>query len=113
MKALAQGDRGADSPVPPRFVYRTAYVALPEAVAEQYLWVESMLTTRIGPDNYPGDLTATESWPGFGPGARGVLNALTPDHLNLTGIVDLPDSRRSSGSAVSRTRSCRTAPSSI
>lgn len=89
--ALAGGDRGSDSPVSPRSVYRSAYVAHPDALEHEDLWVESMLTTKTGQDNYPGDVTPAESWPGFGPGSRGVLNTMTPDHLNLTGIVDLAD----------------------
>jgi pimeloyl-ACP methyl ester carboxylesterase len=87
--ALAAGDRG-DSPTSPRGVYRSAYVKHPEAVAHEDLWVESMLTTATGGDNYPGDATAVDAWPGFGPGERGVLNTMTPGHLDLTGIVDLP-----------------------
>lgn len=86
--AIEEGDRG-DGPTSPRMVYRTAYVAHPEGIAHEDVWVESMLTTKVGVDNYPGDATATESWPGFAPGAHGVLNTMTPDHLDLTGIVDL------------------------
>jgi pimeloyl-ACP methyl ester carboxylesterase len=48
-----------------------------------------MLTTATGEDHYPGDATAAEAWPGFGPGSRGVLNTMTPDHLELTAIVDV------------------------
>ena len=89
VKAIEEQDRG-DSPTSPRTVYRTAYVAHPDAEHED-LWVESMLTTKIGPDNYPGDSTATQAWPGFGPGGRGVLNTMTPDHLDVTAIVDITD----------------------
>lgn len=91
VQAIANGDRTADSPVSPRSVYRSAYVAHPEQLDHEDLWVESMLTTRTGTDNYPGDSTSTEAWPGFGPGTRGVLNTMTPDHLDLTAIVDLAD----------------------
>jgi pimeloyl-ACP methyl ester carboxylesterase len=89
VRALAEGDRG-DSPTSPRGVYRSAYVKHPEAIDHEDLWVESMLTTATGPDNYPGDASSTDAWPGFGPGERGVLNTMTPGHLDLTGIVDLP-----------------------
>lgn len=89
VKAIQEQDRG-DGPASPRTVYRTAYVAHPDPELED-LWVESMLTTKIGPDNYPGDSTATEAWPGFGPGSTGVLNTMTPDHLNVTAIVDIVD----------------------
>jgi pimeloyl-ACP methyl ester carboxylesterase len=90
VRALQEADRG-DGPTSPRTVYRTAYVAHPEGLEHEDLWVESMLTTRTGVDNYPGDATTTEAWPGFGPGEHGVLNTMTPDHLDLTAIVDIAD----------------------
>ncbi|GAA2753607.1 alpha/beta fold hydrolase [Amnibacterium kyonggiense] len=90
VRALEEQDRG-EGPASPRTVYRTAYVAHPEGIPSEDLWVESMLTTRTGLDNYPGDSTTTDAWPGFGPGTRGVLNTMTPDHLDLTGIVDIAD----------------------
>lgn len=87
---LRAGDTTADEPTSPRTVYRTAYVAQPERQqAHEDAWVASMLTTRTGVDNYPGDATASENWPGFAPGRRGVLNTMAPQHLDLTGIVDL------------------------
>ncbi|HEY8317718.1 MAG TPA: alpha/beta hydrolase [Amnibacterium sp.] len=85
--ALKAGDR-SDSPTSPRTIYRTTYVKHPEGIEHEDLWVESMLTTATGVDNYPGDATTTDAWPGFAPGTRGVLNTMTPDHLDLTGIVD-------------------------
>lgn len=88
--AIAAGDRSGDSPTSPRSVYRTAYVKHPDDLDHEDLWIESMLTTKTGVDNYPGDATATDAWPGFAPGARGVLNTMTPDHLNVTAIIDLP-----------------------
>lgn len=45
--------------------------------------VESMLTTRLGPDHYPGDLAVTEAWPGLLAGPRGVLNTIAPNHFRI------------------------------
>ncbi|WP_375389838.1 alpha/beta fold hydrolase [uncultured Amnibacterium sp.] len=90
VRALQEQDRG-DGPTSPRTVYRTAYVAHPEGIEHEDVWVESMLTTTTGVDNYPGDATTVDAWPGFGPGGRGVLNTMTPDHLDLTAIVDIAD----------------------
>src|SRR5918995_5086121 len=85
---LAAGDR-SDEPGSPRAVFRSSYVA-PGFVSDlEDIWVESMLTTATGTDTYPGDSTPSENWPGFAPGARGVLNSLTPKVFNTTGIVDL------------------------
>jgi pimeloyl-ACP methyl ester carboxylesterase len=86
---LDAGDTTAESPTSPRSVYRSAYVKNPDGLPHEDVWVASMLTTVTGVDNYPGDAGANEAWPGFGPGSRGVLNTMTPDHLNLSGIVDL------------------------
>lgn len=87
---LEAGDTTDASQTSPRTVYRTAYVAKPERqTAHEDAWVASMLTTRTGVDNYPGDGVASENWPGFAAGTRGVLNTMAPQHLDLSGIVDL------------------------
>jgi pimeloyl-ACP methyl ester carboxylesterase len=83
---LASGDR-SDEPGSPRAVYRSSYVA-PGFVSEhEDVWVESMLSTRTGIDNYPGDATTSDSWPGFAPGTRGVLNTMAPIVFDTSGIV--------------------------
>lgn len=86
---LDANDTSADEATSPRSVYRSAYVAAPDALEHEDLWVASMLTTATGPDNYPGDSTPSENWPGFAPGGRGVLNTMAPTHFNVSGIVDL------------------------
>ncbi|WP_158866434.1 alpha/beta hydrolase [Leifsonia sp. AG29] len=87
---LAAGDTTEESPTSPRAVYRSSYVA-PGFVSEhEDLWIESMLSTTTGPDNYPGDASASDFWPGFAPGDRGVLNTLAPTHFDTSGIADIP-----------------------
>jgi pimeloyl-ACP methyl ester carboxylesterase len=61
----------------------------PERIPHEELWVASMLTTKTGVDNYPGDTLASESWPGFAAGGRGVLNTMAPTHFDTTAIVEL------------------------
>jgi pimeloyl-ACP methyl ester carboxylesterase len=87
---LQAGDTSADEPTSPRNVYRSAYVAKPE-LQEAYedIWVASMLTTKTGPDNYPGDSVASDNWPGFAAGTRGVLNTMAPQHFDVSAIADL------------------------
>ncbi|GAA1944742.1 alpha/beta hydrolase [Agromyces allii] len=85
---LAAGDRG-DEPGSPRTVYRSSYVAAGFVSEHEDVWVESMLSTVTGVDNYPGDASASENWPGFAPGGRGVLNTMAPTVFDTTGIVDL------------------------
>ncbi len=87
---LDSADRSDDSPTSPRSVYRSAYVKHPEAIEHEDLWVESMLTTATGIDNYPGDSAATDAWPGFAPGTTGVLNTLAPGNFDTSAIVGIP-----------------------
>ncbi|QAY74425.1 alpha/beta hydrolase [Agromyces protaetiae] len=86
---LAAGDRTDEAGTSPLAVYRSSYVA-PGFVSEfEGLWVESMLTTAIGDDNYPGTSTASEHWPGFAPGVSGVLNTMAPTVFDTSAIVDV------------------------
>jgi pimeloyl-ACP methyl ester carboxylesterase len=86
---LKDGDRSSDAPTSPRTVYATTYVRPGFTSEHEEIWVDSMLTTAVGEDNYPGDATTSASWPGFAPGTRGVLNTMAPIHLNLSGLIDL------------------------
>ncbi|WP_426516418.1 alpha/beta fold hydrolase [Diaminobutyricibacter sp. McL0618] len=86
---LESGDTSSDSQASPRAVYASSYV-VPGFVSEhEDIWVESMLSTKTGVDNYPGDGVPSENWPGFAAGTRGVLNTMAPRYLDLSGIVDL------------------------
>ncbi|OIJ86799.1 alpha/beta fold hydrolase [Streptomyces colonosanans] len=80
---LTKGDRGEDSPFSPRSVLASTYVKPPHRPEHEDTYVESMLTTRIGDDHYPGDSVASTAWPGVAPGTRGVLNSLSPLHFRI------------------------------
>ncbi len=88
VQALASKDRG-DGPASARSVYRMTYVAPGHHDEHEDLWVTSILSTAVGPDNYPGDSRTTEQWPGFAAGDRGVLNAMSPVHFDISGIADV------------------------
>ena len=88
VEALSSGDTG-DGPTSPRTIYRTTYVKDASDATFEDLWVESMLSTKTGIDNYPGDGSTATAWPGFGPGTRGVLNTMVPRYFDVSGIVDL------------------------
>jgi pimeloyl-ACP methyl ester carboxylesterase len=82
VKRLAEGDRGAEEPTSPRNVLRTTYVADPASLgADEELLLDTLLSTAVGDDNYPGTMTAVEAWPGVGPGERGVVNAMAPKYF--------------------------------
>lgn len=82
-------DAGADNPLASRAVYRSSYVSAGFDSPFEDTWVESMLTTKIGDNNYPGDSVASENWPGFAAGTHGVLNTMSPGYFNVSGIVNL------------------------
>ena len=83
---LLSGDRGADSPNSPRNVMNTFYFKPPfrPAPAREEVFVEAMLSTKVGDDFYPGDMVASANWPGVGPGARGINNTYSPAYCNLS-----------------------------
>ncbi|TDD99072.1 alpha/beta fold hydrolase [Jiangella asiatica] len=86
---LAAGDHGDEAPTSPRQVLLAAYVKPPFVPGDLDVYVESMLSTVVGDDNYPGDHVVAPSWPGIGPGRRGVLNTMAPTNLRLDGLPDL------------------------
>ena len=88
---LEAGDTGTESPFSPRNVLRGSYwstdFTMPEA--REDVLVEEVLASLLGDGGYPGDATASDSWPGFAPGTTGILNALSPKYLDTSGIVDV------------------------
>ncbi|MEU8245324.1 alpha/beta hydrolase [Nonomuraea sp. NPDC048916] len=86
LERLRAGDTSDESPTSPLSVFRASYVKHP--VPDEDFYVRSMLTTRVGEANYPGDAVTTAEWPGVAPGAHGVLNAAAPTRFRLD---DLPD----------------------
>ncbi|NJK31842.1 MAG: hypothetical protein HC927_05170 [Deltaproteobacteria bacterium] len=91
VELLAAGHRGADSPVHPRNVMNSFYwkpsFKLDTEREEKYL--SGMLDTVVGPENYPGDLTTSDNWPGVAPGLTGMNNALSSKYCNQRALVDL------------------------
>jgi pimeloyl-ACP methyl ester carboxylesterase len=91
--ALAAGDTTDAAATSPRSILRAYYVApgsLPLDPALEDVFVASMLSTRTGEDNYPGDAVPSDTWPGTAPGPRGVLNTMAPTVFDVSGVVDLP-----------------------
>jgi pimeloyl-ACP methyl ester carboxylesterase len=79
VRRLASGDRGGDDQTSPRNVLRSTYVADPASLgADEEALLDTMLSTAVGPGNYPGDGAESPNWPGSAPGTRGVLNAISP-----------------------------------
>ncbi len=86
---LAAKDRTADDPNSPRNVMNNFYFAPPfKATPErEEVFLSSMLSTQAGDDNYPGDTTFSENWPGVAPGERGMNNAISPKYCDVSGFA--------------------------
>jgi pimeloyl-ACP methyl ester carboxylesterase len=85
VKRLAEGDRSEEDPNSPRNVMNAFYFKPPFRAApdREEVYLSSMLSTKVGDDNYPGDTTASENWPNVAPGARGMNNAISPKYCDL------------------------------
>jgi pimeloyl-ACP methyl ester carboxylesterase len=90
VRRITGNDRTDDEPASPRNVLRAFYVSDPASLgADEDMLVDSLLSTVVGVDNYPGDVVSSRSWPLVAPGARGVVNAMSPKYLNLSRLVDI------------------------
>jgi pimeloyl-ACP methyl ester carboxylesterase len=83
---LAAGDRTDESALSPRQVLLAHYVKPPHVPEQLDIFVESMLSTRIGDDHYPGTSRTVDAWPGVAPGDRGVLNTMAPIHFRIADL---------------------------
>ena len=78
--SMKAGDRSGDSPNTVRSVLN-AFVWKPPFVPERMEEIlTSSLAQHIGDQDYPGDTTASENWPGIAPGRWGPINAMAPIH---------------------------------
>lgn len=89
LERVLADDESATSPWSPRSVFRTLFLGRGYASKNEDVWVDAMLSTAIGDEHFPGDIALSDHWPGFAPGRSGVLNALAPQHLDLSGFADL------------------------
>jgi pimeloyl-ACP methyl ester carboxylesterase len=88
VRRILEQDRTADAPTSPLTVLRTAYVADPASLGpalggDEQMLLDTVLSTKIGDDNYPGDAKPSSHWPGMAPGDRGVLNTMAPNHFTI------------------------------
>jgi pimeloyl-ACP methyl ester carboxylesterase len=84
VKRLAAGERGSEDPASPRTVMRTFYAANPDAFGpDEDAMLDSLLSTVVGEDNYPGDGSPSENWPLTAPGRKGVLNTMSPKWFSV------------------------------
>lgn len=81
-KLIAAGDRSSDNPqASPRVVMNSFYWKPPFTPAREEALLSSLLTEKIGPERYPGDLTPSPNWPYVAPGKFGPINAISPRYV--------------------------------
>jgi pimeloyl-ACP methyl ester carboxylesterase len=81
VRRIGIGDRSSDDPqASPRVVMNSFYWKPPFRPAREEDLLSSLLTEKIGPERYPGDLTPSANWPGVAPGVWGPINALSPKY---------------------------------
>jgi pimeloyl-ACP methyl ester carboxylesterase len=81
-KLMAAGDRSTDNPqASPRVVMNSFYWKPPFVPAREEDLLSSLLTEKVGPDKYPGDLTPSTNWPNVAPGIFGPINAISPKYV--------------------------------
>ncbi len=87
---IAQGDRGNEQ-FSPRTTINTFYYKPPFRTTpdREEIYLSSLLTTKIAPGNYPGDMTNSEHWPNVAPGTLGVNNALSPKYMNQSNFANI------------------------
>ncbi|MGE5264158.1 MAG: alpha/beta hydrolase [Acidobacteriota bacterium] len=81
-KLIAAQDRSTDNPqASPRVVMNAFYWKPPFKAAREEDLLSSLLTEKIGPDKYPGDMVPSANWPNVAPGKWGPINATSPKYV--------------------------------
>lgn len=83
-KRMGEGDRSEESPVSPRNVMNAFYWKPSFRAAREEELLSGLLSERVGPQAYPGDMQPSENWPGVAPGVYGPANALSPKYVGDT-----------------------------
>jgi len=83
VQRIANGDRGNEQ-FSPRTVMNTFYFKPPfrPAPDREEIYLTGLLSTKVTPGNYPGDMTPSDNWPNVAPGTQGPNNALSPKYMN-------------------------------
>ncbi len=83
-RLIAEGYRGTEHPASPRTVMNSFYWKPPFRHPREEALLSGVLSEKIGPDKYPGDLEPSPHWPGVAPGKWGPANAISPKYIGDT-----------------------------
>lgn len=83
VERIRKGDRSQDEPkmtspawVLQNYVFRNSVTLHPE-----HPFLDGMMSLRAGDEGFPGNVLKSENWPGYAPGDSGIVNAISPKHL--------------------------------
>ncbi|MEG1633598.1 MAG: alpha/beta hydrolase, partial [Oscillospiraceae bacterium] len=84
--AIEKGDRAFIAQV-----LDTVYVAPPFQIDPELkeLYIDGVLSTKLGEGLYPGDSAAAAVWPFFAAGDRGICNTMAPNFCDLSALADI------------------------
>lgn len=91
VQAIARQDLSADGGSAPRNVLNSFYFKPPfkGSPEQEERWLAGMLSTRTGPEFYPGDAAASANWPMVAPGTKGIANAMSPKYHNVGAFAQI------------------------
>ncbi|HRW07803.1 MAG TPA: alpha/beta hydrolase, partial [Caldilineaceae bacterium] len=81
VERMAAGDRSEDDPqASPHIVMNSFYWKPTFRPTREEELLSSLLSEHTGEQQYPGDATPSENWPGTAPGVWGPINAMSPKY---------------------------------
>jgi pimeloyl-ACP methyl ester carboxylesterase len=91
LQHMKKGTRVDDDPNSPRSVMSSFFFKPPFKPAPEHeeIFLEGMLATVVGDDNWPGDTTYSPNWPLIAPGDKGVNNSFSPKYLNQAAFANI------------------------
>lgn len=80
-RLMGEQNRDSDNPqASPRVVMNSFYWKPPFKPAREEELLTSLLSEKVGPERYPGDMAPSANWPNAAPGTFGPLNAASPKY---------------------------------
>lgn len=89
VRLIAAKDRSTENPMASRNVLRQFIFKPPFIHPREEDLLTAFMSPRIGEDWYPGDVIPSKNWPGFAPGKRGILNAVSRRYFDASAIADV------------------------
>ncbi len=91
VERLGAADGSSGSAQAPRQVMNTYYFKPPFRAApeREEIFVGEMLSTKVAPGLYPGEVLPSANWPGVAPGRRGMNNAISPAYCDVSDFAEL------------------------